>query len=217
MGKKPVLALVGALWVGLALTGCGEARSQYRTPSTFTTKNPAPAGGDATASQGWNTKTDAPPAGKAVAPADPGGFGRMTDTRSPSGPTGDGMPGVQRTGMGQPPPPPPAVPMGPDGGRMGAVRDGNPPSPSVDQQTNRYPPSAGPVMAPLPPPPVMAPKPSAPQQPPMDPPPATVEPTGPQLPPAAETPLAAPEEPTPHGPAPVAPVGPPPPPSPPNG
>ena len=43
MGKKPVVALVGLVWAGMALTGCGEScrncRNKYKETSTFQTRN----------------------------------------------------------------------------------------------------------------------------------------------------------------------------------
>jgi hypothetical protein len=152
MGKKPVLGLMGALWVGLALTGCTQTRSQwggdaaYKTPSTFGSLTAPPAGRDAAAAptasaQGWNTRADGAPIAKPTPPADAGGF-----NRSPYGPSG-----MQQTGMQlPPPPPPPASPAGMDGGRMGMGRDGNPPT-MVDQ-TSKFPPAGQGMVVPPPPP-----------------------------------------------------------------
>ena len=43
MGKKPVLGLVGLVWVGIALTGCGEScrncRNKYSAQPSFQTRN----------------------------------------------------------------------------------------------------------------------------------------------------------------------------------
>lgn len=45
MGKKPVLGLIGLLWAGIALTGCGECcrntRNTYNPKSTWDTRDPA--------------------------------------------------------------------------------------------------------------------------------------------------------------------------------
>jgi hypothetical protein len=59
MGKKPVVGLIGALWVGVTLTGCGECcrgtdGSKFSPKGTFTQGSTGASGN--TTQQAWNSK-----------------------------------------------------------------------------------------------------------------------------------------------------------------
>ncbi len=118
MGKKPVLGMVSALCVGLALTGCRDAATRsdgpvtkgplYKPQGAFSTNAGNPTTNTASPSAGWNTSpttagrngewmggTQAHVPTTAGASTDPAGMnaGRTT-------------PGVQTTGLTAPPAPP---------------------------------------------------------------------------------------------------------------
>ena len=85
MGKKPVVGLIGLVWAGIALTGCGECcrntRNTYNPKSTWETKDPSIKGPVA----GPNGPGDLTPA---KPPVEPTGPGPISDAR-PKGITPD--------------------------------------------------------------------------------------------------------------------------------
>jgi hypothetical protein len=81
MGKKPVFGMIGLVWAGMALTGCGTCSNCRNTPNKY---NATPA------FQTRNTKTDAAATPTMVgdakqAPAPDAGAARMTDVKDAAG------------------------------------------------------------------------------------------------------------------------------------
>src|SRR5262245_40109537 len=85
MGKKPVVGLIGLVWAGIALTGCGQCCRNNNTRNTY---EPKPS---------WQTKEgvapQAPVADKGAGmdlpqakPPEVSGVGSMGETRQPGGP-----------------------------------------------------------------------------------------------------------------------------------
>jgi hypothetical protein len=114
MGKRPVVGLIGLVWAGIALTGCGECcrncrnnnTGKFNTPPTFQTRNNPANGAKDTpevASEGTPTGT---PVSKGMGPAGAQGFA------SPSG--------LERTG-GTAPPAPDMTPLGGTGSSLPPV------------------------------------------------------------------------------------------------
>lgn len=86
MGKKPVLGMIGLIWAGIALTGCGECcrnncRNKFSPTPTYSSAGGAPAAapatppmiGDARPAKGGLPAAETPgPAGFATAPQSSG-------------------------------------------------------------------------------------------------------------------------------------------------
>src|SRR5262249_8554111 len=103
MGKKPVIGLIGLVWAGIALTGCGECcrgnrRQTYNPTATFPTANStdktntnptAAMTGDARTTGGANT-TPSKPAPEATGST---GFAKSSDVQ-PTGGAGTGETGL---------------------------------------------------------------------------------------------------------------------------
>jgi hypothetical protein len=122
MGKKPVLGIVSALWVGLALTGCQNCSScrsdgvklakdgpASSKPQAAFTQNGLPA---KSMTAGWNNSGASPPKPSVTAPADsptPLGMEKTgSKAAEPLATSKSGLPGVVPASFGAPAPDAPA-------------------------------------------------------------------------------------------------------------
>jgi hypothetical protein len=104
MGKKPLVAIVGLIWAGMALVGCENCkncRPKYNVPPTFPMKTGAPVGTDpatssvvtptvgvgGVAGKAESTKTADAPGTKGFAPESPAVGLPVSTGPTPGGPT----------------------------------------------------------------------------------------------------------------------------------
>lgn len=111
MGKKPVVAMFGLVWAGIALTGCGKCcqncHNKYDPPPTFSSRANTPAATSGTPTMIGDTRSGgaAVPTNKLTEPAESTGFAAtppstaMPHSTSGMGPAPIQPVGAESTGM----------------------------------------------------------------------------------------------------------------------